>query len=444
MSSPLKLPSEDGFTGPVRDAAPVVLQFAASSGARTRRHKYFRDIRLFALPVAAAIAAQALLYLLVMLRAGRSDWNTMAVVIAYISLVPILSAFVLTAFRRHETPITVAGLLTAVLAAATVAFLSALRVRVSYTGLAWAMPASIFIMAYANVRFHQALADRVAILHFPGAGAVQALLGGDVPVLSRQGADISQVDAVLIDPAEHHSQAWSELLVRCHMAGVEIVPWMQFIEIRLGRVDIDSFDVSHIAYSPSQVLYWRVKRVIDICAVLVMLPIALPLAALSAAYILVKDGRPILFIQNRRGYGGRSFRMYKFRTMHNGTAGGSTVRNDRRIIRGCGFIRRMRLDELPQLYNILRGEMSMIGPRPVAEYVAATSADAEPKFNFRTLVQPGITGWAQVTSGYAATTEEEINKLSYDLYYLKHLSFDLDLLILFKTIRTLLLGSGAR
>ena len=108
------------------------------------------------------------------------------------------------------------------------------------------------------------------------------------------------------------------------------------------------------------------------------------------------------------------------------------------------MLRKLRLDELPQLFNILRGDMSLIGPRPVAEYVAKSSERVEPKYALRSLVLPGITGWAQVTSGYAATTEEEIEKLSYDLYYIKNLSFDLDLIVLFKTIRTVLFGSGAR
>src|SRR5690606_17507178 len=161
-------------------------------------------------------------------------------------------------------------------------------------------------------------------------------------------------------------------------------------------------------------------------------------------YIFIRDGGPVLFIQHRKGFGGRVFRIYKFRTMYKGTGGGSTKAGDKRVIPGCRLIRKLRLDELPQLYNILIGDMSLIGPRPVAHYVAKESQRVEPKYALRTLILPGITGWAQVTSGYAATTQEEINKLAYDLYYLKHLSFDLDLQILFKTVKTVLFGTGAR
>ena len=222
------------------------------------------------------------------------------------------------------------------------------------------------------------------------------------------------------------------------------MPWTRYLEIRHGRLDIDSFDISHLNYSPSQLLYARFKRGLDIFAVIVSLPLTIPIAVFVALFLYFLDGNPVIFVQIRRGFGGNRFRMYKFRTMYKGTAGGSTTIADARIMPGCRLIRKLRFDELPQLLNILRGDMSLIGPRPVAEYVARASERVEPKYALRSLVLPGITGWAQVTSGYAATTDEELEKLSYDLYYIKHLSFDLDLLVLFKTVRTVLFGAGAR
>jgi len=122
----------------------------------------------------------------------------------------------------------------------------------------------------------------------------------------------------------------------------------------------------------------------------------------------------------------------------------TTIAGDNRIIPGCALLRKLRLDELPQLYNIVIGDMSLIGPRPGAVYISRQMEKIEPKYAFRCLVKPGITGWAQVTSGYAGTVEQEIEKLSYDLYYIKHLSFDLDTLIVFKTIQTVLFRKGAR
>jgi lipopolysaccharide/colanic/teichoic acid biosynthesis glycosyltransferase len=130
--------------------------------------------------------------------------------------------------------------------------------------------------------------------------------------------------------------------------------------------------------------------------------------------------------------------------MFMGTAGGATGDMDKRIIPGCGLIRRLRLDELPQLYNILIGNMSLIGPRPEAIDLVKWYRREIREWDYRTLILPGITGWAQVNSGYTSNPSEARVKLSYDLYYIKHLSFDLDLQILFKTIRTVLLGMGAR
>jgi lipopolysaccharide/colanic/teichoic acid biosynthesis glycosyltransferase len=130
--------------------------------------------------------------------------------------------------------------------------------------------------------------------------------------------------------------------------------------------------------------------------------------------------------------------------MHQGSDGESTVLRDSRIFFGGRFLRRLRLDELPQLYNVLIGDMSVIGPRPVSDFVATQCEAVEPKFSQRFLVLPGITGWAQVNSGYASTLEEEMHKLSFDLYYVKHQSFDLDVQILFRTVTTLIFGSGAR
>ncbi len=191
--------------------------------------------------------------------------------------------------------------------------------------------------------------------------------------------------------------------------------------------------------------YSRVKRAIDIFAVLVSLPVALPIILLTAIYILLIDGRPIFFVQTRVGYMGKRFRMWKFRTMYkNVEQGVTTAAGDARILPGCRLLRKLRVDETPQLYNILAGNMSLIGPRPVATYVSESINKIEPKFVVRTAVLPGITGWAQVNSGYAETAQEELNKLSYDLYYLKNFSFDLDLRVVLATFRTILLGAGGR
>jgi len=130
--------------------------------------------------------------------------------------------------------------------------------------------------------------------------------------------------------------------------------------------------------------------------------------------------------------------------MYKGTEGTPTLHADKRIIPGARLIRKYRIDEIPQLYNVLRSDMSLVGPRPIAEYETKATIAVEPKYRFRSLVLPGITGWAQVKSGYGSTIEERIDNFSYDLYYIKNMSFDIDLLIIINTVRVILLGSGAR
>jgi UDP-GalNAc:undecaprenyl-phosphate GalNAc-1-phosphate transferase len=423
---------------PIKDLSYIVTQ-----GGRTRRHKYFREMGEFTFPIVAAIVLQAVVYILIITRPGRSDWNNILQALVAISCVPLISGAVLAGLRRNGAAIMTATLVTVGLFSVAVSVLSGMRIPVSYQALAACLPIAVVIIAFANIRFQRSFAAQVAIANFPGAEDISRELG-TVPILKDPAAKVPDIEILLIDPGQHHSARWSALLTSCYLRGIEIMPWTGYREVRTGRLDVSSFEVSHLAYSPSQFIYSKVKRVFDLLAVLVSLPITLPIAALVAVYIAILDGFPVIFVQIRRGYGGRRFRMYKFRTMYKGAEGGSTGPRDKRILPGCRLIRKLRIDELPQLYNILRGDMSLIGPRPVAEYVARNSAAVEPKYELRSLVLPGITGWAQVKSGYAGTVEEELYKLSYDLYYIKHLSFDLDLLIFFKTIRTVLFGSGAR
>ena len=137
-----------------------------------------------------------------------------------------------------------------------------------------------------------------------------------------------------------------------------MTPWIQFLEMRRGRVDIHSFDLSDIVLRPSQILYSRVKRVLDLFGVLVALIPGLIVGGLVYLYILVRAGRPVFFRQQRRGYGGRAFTIVKFRTMEHSDAKHSATDNDKRIVPGLKLVRKLRFDEIPQLYNIGRGEMS--------------------------------------------------------------------------------------
>ena len=421
---------------PIRDLSCVMTQ-----GGRKRKHRYGKDFRVFIPYVIAVAAVHFLIYFLTVRIAGYIPLHASLIVGVALGLVPVGTATVLTAFRRQQAPILISLVVSLAMFSFSVSGLSAARIEISFQAVAYCLPVLLVGMALGNLRFHHMLNLQATLLPFSRSNEVSSELG-DVVTASGSDMPLDGVQLLLIDPEEHHNSKWSPILSHAYFSGVEVMPWTRFMEVKCGRLDIDSFEVANLTYSPSQLLYARAKRILDHGAVFISLPITVPVAALVALYIFLRDGGPVLFVQVRRGYGGRRFRMYKFRTMYNGTGGGSTSADDGRIIPGCKLIRKLRLDELPQLVNIMRGDMSLIGPRPVAEYVSRSSEKVEPKYALRSLVLPGITGWAQVKSGYAGTIEEEIEKLSYDLYYIKNMSVDLDLLVLFKTIKTVMFGTG--
>ena len=190
------------------------------------------------------------------------------------------------------------------------------------------------------------------------------------------------------------------------------------------------------------------RRALDLLLAVVSLPVTVPLLAATALAIRIGSRGPVLFWQERVGQGGEPFRMAKFRSMHVGHEGETSAvfadEEDDRVTPVGQFLRRSRLDELPQLWNVLKGGMSLVGPRPEQVQLADHSADTLTLYPVRHCVPPGITGWAQVLQGYAATVDETRQKLEYDLYYVKHRSVFLDLLILYLTVKTLLTGFGVR
>ena len=188
------------------------------------------------------------------------------------------------------------------------------------------------------------------------------------------------------------------------------------------------------------------KRLIDVSVVLALMPLWLPLACLVACAVKLDSPGPALFSQRRTGLHGQTFRIWKFRSMrHEAQVKTQFAQaDDPRITRLGHWIRRTRLDEIPQLFNVLMGHMSLIGPRPEQEGFVQQFAEQMPSYPYRHLVRPGLTGWAQVQQGYAASAQETAIKLSYDLYYITHYSLAMDLLIVLKTIQTVLTGRGAR
>ena len=240
---------------------------------------------------------------------------------------------------------------------------------------------------------------------------------------------------------------WARALSREMLMGKSVRLLAEFIEETHGSVSLEHFDLEHLPEA-GLTSYRTRKRLMDIGLVVIALPVAVPLLLIGAALVLFTMGRPILFVQPRVGLGGRVFRMLKLRTMHvsspTSTAKATTGRDDLRITPLGRWLRRFRIDELPQLWNVLVGDMSVVGPRPEWTLLSDSYTERLPVYAYRHLVRPGITGWAQVKGGYAADLAETRAKVGYDLFYIKNLSFSLDVQILVRTIWTLLSGRGAR
>ena len=218
-----------------------------------------------------------------------------------------------------------------------------------------------------------------------------------------------------------------------------------------GKLPIESLRLSWLLFSPGfHTSRWLTmwKTIFSFVISLLLLVLCLPVMLLVAIAIRLDSPGPVVFQQKRVGKRGKTFTLYKFRSMYDGIDVGENhppaAKGDDRVTRLGGLLRRTRLDELPQLYNIMRGDMHFVGPRPFVPAQEQELVKTIPFYSQRWNVKPGATGWAQINRGYCATIEDNSEKLAYDLFYIKNMSISLDLLILFKTLKTLVLGRGGR
>lgn len=237
---------------------------------------------------------------------------------------------------------------------------------------------------------------------------------------------------------------WERFITDKTLKGTPVYHYRNIRESLTGRVRINHMyenELGSLLPSPN---YLFLKYCFDVILILASLPITLIIGLITAIAIKLEDGGKVFYIQPRVGYRGEVFNVYKFRSMHEKAKEVVTTTDDGRITKVGKFIRKTRIDELPQFLNVIKGEMSLIGPR--AEFIDfAIELEKEvPFFNYRHIVKPGISGWAQVNQGYATGAEETKIKIEYDFYYIKHISFSLDLLIFFRTIHTMVTGFGAR
>ncbi len=264
--------------------------------------------------------------------------------------------------------------------------------------------------------------------------------------------DTHRVDEIVIALDERRGASPSDKLLEAKLAGIKVSEISSFLERQTGRVDLRSISPAWLIYSDgflgSEPVSTAIKRLFDICASGVLLLLSSPILVLTAILVKVTSRGPILYRQERVGQFGRTFHVLKFRSMVVDAEGDGKAQwaqqNDPRVTGVGRFIRASRIDELPQIFNVLRGDMSFVGPRPERPVFVDDLAKEIPYYQERHVVKPGITGWAQLNYPYGASVNDARHKLEYDLYYVKNYSLFLDIIILIQTLRVIVWQDGVR
>ncbi len=260
--------------------------------------------------------------------------------------------------------------------------------------------------------------------------------------------DFDQIDLVAIDSRYLNNPVVMKLLYKNLSKDIRILNLVDYVEKVSGEVAVEDLEESWVLRNfaiRSNKRYFRLKNFFDKVVALLIMVFAFPVFFLSLVLAALMHGRPLFFKQKRTGYLDRKFDLYKLRTMvvdaeKNGHMWATP--GDCRVTAFGRFLRKSRIDELPQLWNVIKGDMSLVGPRPERPEIISSLEKKLPFYNARHLVKPGITGWAQVNFGYGCSDSDSLKKLKFDLYYTKHKSLWLDLRIALKTIKTILTGVG--
>ena len=297
----------------------------------------------------------------------------------------------------------------------------------------------------------------IAFVHEPALGEVDPRLADEsagriVPAAAHGVLGAARsfgADQIVVAPDERRGMALESLL-QCKVAGFPVKQYLSFVEKEIRRVDMKRMELGWLLYSDG--FYFGIidrvlKRTLDLAVSSVLLLIFAPFLLAAMIAIKLDDGGPVFYGQERVTRNGRSFRISKLRTMRlDAEAQGAVwaASKDARITRVGAFLRRTRIDEMPQLFNVLRGDMSLVGPRPERPAFVRMLAEQIPLYHERHVVKAGLTGWAQINYPYGASTNDARSKLSYDLYYVKNFNVLFDLLIIVQTLRVVLWPGGVR
>jgi lipopolysaccharide/colanic/teichoic acid biosynthesis glycosyltransferase len=291
---------------------------------------------------------------------------------------------------------------------------------------------------------------RIAVVPFGRSQALQKIPDVDWFLLSRPRVhDARGCQAIVADFNADLPDEWEAFLAEAALAGRIVYQVKQLAESLSGRVELEQLSENSFGSLVPARGYFYLKSLLDTALALLVLPVVLPIMGCVGVAIRLDSPGPIFFRQRRVGHAGKFITVCKFRTMRatengNDRRAAMTQADDERITRVGALLRKCRIDELPQIFNILRGEMSWIGPRPEAEVLSRWYQTEIPFYRYRHVVKPGISGWAQVNQGHVADVEQVHRKLQYDFYYIKYFSPWLDLLIVARTFKTMFTGFGSR
>jgi sugar transferase (PEP-CTERM system associated) len=264
-------------------------------------------------------------------------------------------------------------------------------------------------------------------------------------------AEELNVSKIIVALTERRGAFPTKELVQCRVNGIEIIEGASFYEMLTGKFIVEQLNPAWLIFSEGfyKSKFRRIlKRSMDLALSVIFLILLFPLIVEAAILIKIDSKGPVIFSQERIGKNRKTYMIFKFRSMildaeqQSGPVWAED--NDRRITRVGRFLRKWRIDEIPQLWNVLKGEMSFVGPRPERAYFVKKLEDIIPYYGERFSIKPGVSGWAQVSYGYGASVEDAIEKLNYDLFYIKNMSTFMDLMIIMRTIKIVLFGKGAR
>lgn len=329
-----------------------------------------------------------------------------------------------------------------------------LLARLDYNRLFLSISFGLALMTalFAALHVARTVRRRFWLVPFGRIDRVRATRQVDWTVMTEPKVPDTPNAVVVADLQYDHDDAWARMLAVAAVRGHEVYHTKDLAESLTGQVSMEHLSENSFGTLLPNLVYVQVKRAIDVVSVILLSPILLTILLTIALLVKLSSPGPVLFIQERMGFRGIPFRMIKFRTMYvrdpasedASRADAMTTNRDPRITPIGHFLRRGRLDELPQVWHVLRGEMSWIGPRPEAIPLSRWYETDIPFYFYRHIVRPGISGWAQVKQGHVTDLDSVSDKLRYDFYYIKNFSAWLDLLIVLKTLRTMTSGFGAR